>query len=79
MIEELFPDEPMETDEIWPQVEGGPKEHWNQRLIPHSQNREKWTEMPELDDVFDSSDQIRLAVEIDKRSLHPFKHFRNKD
>jgi hypothetical protein len=75
-----FPEEPMETDEIWPQVEGGPKEHWNQRRIPRSQNRRKGPEMPDLDDVFESIAPARLAAEIDKRSLSgPFKHYRNKD
>jgi len=71
--------EPKERDHIWPEVEGGPTEDWNLRYISRSENRQKWTEMPDLDDVSDSSDPIRLAVEIDKQSLHPFKHFRNQD
>jgi hypothetical protein len=35
--------------------------------------------MPDLDDVFDSSDPVRLAAEVDKHSLEGFRHPRNKD
>ncbi len=76
---EYLDDEPYETDEIWPQKEGGPKEPWNQRRIPRSQNRSKGAEMPSLSDVFDSPNPIELAVEIDRHTLkEPFKHSRNK-
>ena len=80
MDDQGFPEEPMETDEIWPQVEGGPKEPWNQRHIPLSQNRRKGPEMPSLDDVADSPTPIKLAAFIDIRSLSgPFSHSWNKD
>jgi len=75
---ELF-DEPLETDEIWPQAEGGPKEPWNQRDIPRSQNRKKGAEMPTVDDLLDSPDPLKLAAEIDKASLGGFKNPRNKN
>ena len=75
-----FPEEPMETDEILPQAEGGPKELWNQRRIPRSQNRRKGAEMPSLDDISDSRDPLRLIQKIEERSLlGPFKNRRNKD
>jgi hypothetical protein len=71
--------EPIETDEIWPQCEGGPKEPWNQRRIPRSQNRSKGPSMPRSEDVQQSPDPLRLAAEIDIRSLEgPFNHKRNK-
>ena len=79
MSKREFPDEPMETDEIWPQAEGGRKEPWNQRRIPRSQNRQKGPDMPDLADVSDSSEPIRLAAEIDKHSLKGFRHPQNKD
>lgn len=73
-------DEPKENDHIWPTVEGGPDEPWNKRRIPPSQNRRKGPEMPNPNDISDSPKPIRLAVEIDKHSLHgSFKHSRNKD
>jgi len=74
-----FEEEPEEDDHIWPEAEDGSNEPWNKRRIPRSQNRQKGPEMPDLDDVFDSTDPARLAAEIDKRSLQPFKHSRNKD
>lgn len=66
-------------DHIKPRAEGGPDEDWNTRIIPASENLRKGAEMPDLDDVFDSSDPVRLAAEIDKGSLEGFKHPRNKD
>lgn len=66
-------------DHIWPRAEGGPDEDWNIRDIDASENLSKGAEMPDLDDVFDSSDPVRLAAEIDKRSLEGFRHPRNKD
>jgi hypothetical protein len=66
-------------DHIWPRAEGGPDEEWNIRSIPAADNLHKGAEMPDLDDVFDSSDPVGLAVEIDKHSLDGFKHPRNKD
>ena len=74
-----YDDEPMETDEIWPQAEGGPKEPWNQRRIPRSVNQRKGPRMPTVWEVLESHDVPRLSQEIDKRSLEgPFKHPRNK-
>jgi len=75
-----FEEEPEENDHIWPKVEGGPDDSWNRRPLRRSVNRgQKGPEMPDLDDVFDSTDPARLAAEIDKRSLQPFKHSRNRD
>jgi hypothetical protein len=74
-----YEDEPMETDEIWPQAEGGPKEPWNQRRVPRSVNRRKGARMPTVWEVLESHDVPRLAREIDKRSLEgPFEHRSNK-
>jgi len=66
-------------DHIWPTAEGGPDEDWNVRIIPASENLHKGAEMPNLADVLDSSNPIRLAAEIDKHSLEGFRHPRNKD
>lgn len=67
-------------DHIWPSAEGGPDEDWNRRSIPASENLRKGAKMPDVDDVFDSSDSVKLAVEIDKRfSLEGFRHPQNKD
>ena len=66
-------------DHIWPKAEDGPDEDWNFRDIDASENLRKGAEMPDLDDVLDSSDPIRLAAEIDKSSLEGFRHRRNKD
>jgi len=69
-----------ERDHIWPEAEGGPDEDWNIREIDWLENRRKGAEMPDLADVLDSSDPIRLAVEIDKHSLEEgFKHPRNRN
>jgi len=68
-----------EKDHIWPKAEGGPDKDWNIREIDWRENRRKGAEMPNVDDVLDSSNPIRLAVGIDKRSLKGFKHPRNKD
>jgi hypothetical protein len=65
-------------DHIWPKAEGGPDDDWNIRIIPASENLRKGAEMPDLDDVFDSSNPIRLAAEIDKQSLKGFKNPRNR-
>lgn len=66
-------------DHIWPKAEGGPDEDYNFREIDASENLRKGAEMPDLDDVLDSSNPIRLAVEIDKRSLEGFQNPRNRD
>ena len=71
--------EPTETDEIWPRAEGGPKEPWNQRRIPRSQNRKKGAEMPYLNDLSDSPNPLKLAASIDERSLSAFIHSRNQN
>jgi hypothetical protein len=69
-----------DTDHIWPRVEGGPDKPWNKRNIPQRKNRQKGARMPNLNEVSDSSNPIRLAVEIDKHSLQgPFKHPRNRN
>ena len=66
-------------DHIWPKVEGGSNEDWNIRNIDASENLRKGAKMPDLDDVLDSTDPIRLAAEIDKSSLEGFRHSSNKD
>lgn len=68
-----------ERDHIWPKAEGGLNESWNIREIDWLENRRKGAEMPDLDDVLDSSDPARLAAEIDKHSLKEFKHSRNRN
>jgi hypothetical protein len=74
------PDEPIETDEIWPVAEGGPRVSWNQRRIARSENRSKGAEMPDVFDVLVSPDPTKLATKIDERSLRrPFRNSRNKD
>lgn len=66
-------------DHIFPKAEGGPDEAWNIREIDADENLRKGAEMPQLSDVIDSSDPIKLAVEIDRRSLEgPFQNRRNK-
>jgi len=66
-------------DHIKPKAEGGSDEEWNIRLIPALENLRKGAEMPDLEDVFDSTDPVRLAAEIDEHSLEGFSHSRNKD
>jgi len=66
-------------DHIWPRAEEGPDDEWNIRVVPAAENLSKGAEMPDLDDIFDSTDPIRLAAEIDKQSLEGFKHPRNRD
>ena len=69
-----------ERDHIWPEAEGGPSEDWNIREIDWLENRRKGAEMPDLADVLDSSDPLRLATEIDRHSLEEgFRHPRNRD
>ena len=69
-----------EEDHIWPKAEGGSDEDWNIREIDWLENRRKGAEMPNVADVLDSSDPIRLAIEIDKHSLgEEFKHPRNRN
>lgn len=66
-------------DHIFPKTEGGSDDNWNIREIDADKNLKKGAEMPKVSDVLDSSDPIRLAVEIDKSSLKgPFKNIRNK-
>ena len=67
-------------DHIFPRAEGGPDDDWNIREIDADENLKKGAEMPDISDVLDSSDPIRLAAEIDKRSLEgPFRSSRNKN
>ena len=68
-----------EKDHIWPKAEGGTDEEWDKREIDWLENRRKGPEMPDVDDVLDSSDPARLAAKIDKHSLEGFNHSRNKD
>lgn len=71
-------DEPRERDHIWPEAEGGPSEEWNFRSIPRSENRAKGPNMPDLSEVYDSTNPLRLAHEIDRESLKgPWRHSRN--
>jgi len=67
-------------DHIRPRAEGGPDSDYNIRLISAGDNLSKGAEMPDLEDVFDSSDPARLAAEIDKQSVqNGFNNRRNKD
>ena len=67
-------------DHIFPKAEGGPDDEWNIREIDADKNLKKGAEMPNISDVSDSSDPIRLATEIDRRSLKgPFITRRNKN
>lgn len=66
-------------DHIWPKIEEGPDDEWNIRVVPESENLRKGAEMPDLEDIFDSTDPARLAAEIDKHSLEGFRHSRNQD
>ena len=69
-----------DTDEIWPQSEGGPKVPWNQREISAHKNRSKGSRMPSIEDVKDSPNPLKLAKEIDEYSLtHKYKTSRNKE
>jgi hypothetical protein len=71
---------PTDSDHIWPQSEGGSEDSWNKREISPHENRSKGSEMPDLSDILDSDDPIRLATEIDKYTLtHEYKTRRNKD
>lgn len=66
-------------DHIQPEVEGGSDEEYNIRLISARENLEKGARMPNLDEVSESSNSIKLAVDIDRESLNGFKHPRNKN
>lgn len=67
-------------DHIWSQIEGGPNADWNLRSIPASENLRKGPRMPNLNEVSESPNPLKLAVEIDKHSLTKgFKHPRNKN
>jgi len=68
-----------EKDHIWPRAEEASDEDWNIREIDWLENRRKGAEMPNVNDVFDSTDPPRLAAKIDKHSLGGFKNPRNKD
>ena len=71
---------PTDTDHIWPTSEGGPDEPWNIREISPHENRSKQSKMPDITDVFDSDDPIRLASEIDKYTInHEYKTGRNRN
>ena len=68
-----------DTDHIWPTSEGGAEDSWNKREISPHENRSKDSEMPNLSDILDSDDPIRLAVEIDKHTIdHGYKTKRNE-
>ncbi len=68
-----------EIDHIFPIVEEGSNESYNKRAIPRSANRRKGAKMPTMADVLDSSNPIKLAVDIDRKSLKGFKHPQNKN
>jgi len=68
-----------ESDHIFPRVEGGSDEPYNKRAISRSANRGKSAKMPKVADVFDSSNPIKLATDIDRKSLKGFKHPQNKN
>jgi 5-methylcytosine-specific restriction endonuclease McrA len=55
-----------ERDHIWPKAEGGRNEGWNYRNISPNKNRQKGARMPTLSEVSQSTDPIKLSVEIDK-------------
>ncbi|APV44155.1 hypothetical protein Dform_00807 [Dehalogenimonas formicexedens] len=68
-----------DTDEIWPQSEGGPKKPWNQREVSPHENRSKGPRMPTPNEVGDSPDPLKLAQKIDEHTLtNTYKHSRNK-
>jgi len=67
-------------DHIWPRAEGGPNENWNKRRVSMKENLTKGARMPNLKEVSDSPNPIRLAVEIDKHTVKErLKHPSNKD
>lgn len=69
-----------DTDEIWPQAEGGPKLPWNQRETSPHKNRSKGARMPTISEVGESPAPIKLATKIDIHTLnHPLKNSRNKN
>jgi 5-methylcytosine-specific restriction endonuclease McrA len=69
-----------ERDHIWPKAEGGPNKGWNYRDINRSENRQKGARMPTLGEVSQSTDPIRLSVEIDKHTITKgLKIRRNRD
>jgi len=69
-----------DLDHIWPRAEGGPDEDWNKRQISARKNRSKGARMPNLNEVADSPDPIKLAIEIDKHTMTKgLRHPRNKN
>jgi len=63
-------------DHIWPQAEGGPDKDYNKRPISARRNLRKGARMPNLSEVAESSNPLRLATEIDKHTLR--KGLRNR-
>lgn len=69
-----------EKEHIKPRIEGGSDEPWNIRYVSRKENEQKGARMPNLNEVSESSNPIKLAVDIDKGSLQgPFKHPRNRN
>lgn len=71
-----------DTDHIWPTSEDGPDADWNKREIDPSINRSKGSTMPNVSDVLDSSNPIKLATSIDRHTIdpnHKYHTSRNQD
>lgn len=69
----------MHNDHIWPETEGGPNADYNKRKIPAKENLIKGARMPNLNEVSDSPNPLKLAVEIDKGTInHPYRNPRKK-
>ena len=68
------------TDHIWPRVEGGPDKDYNKRRISARSNQQKGARMPNLNEVAQSSNPLRLSAEIDKHTLRKrLRHPRNRN
>jgi len=68
------------NDHIWPRADRDPDKDYNKRRISARKNLQKGARMPNLNEVSDSSNPIRLATEIDKYSVtRGFRHRRNKN
>jgi len=69
----------MHKDHIQPKAEGGTDDYYNLRTISAKENLRKGARMPNLNEVSDSPNPLKLAVEIDKWTLnHPYNNSRNK-
>jgi len=69
-----------DTDEIWPRREGGPKVPGNQRETSPHENRSKGARMPNINEIGQSPNPVRLASEIDKYTIeHKLTHPSNTD